>query len=155
MRTNCRNFRLRTDTHENAPKRSFYSSTIRQTILVLLSEDGFNLVNRTSRIAFKVEGKVWVNNHAHVLRPKNGTNIDFLAEYLESISLEPFITGTYQRKLNKSECERIPIPLPPPDIQNEIASTIDRIVRSLAAIDSHVSASRNLISSLLTNFSEN
>ena len=43
--------------------------------LVLLSEDGFNLVNRTTRVAFKVEGKIWVNNHAHVLRPHSGFNI--------------------------------------------------------------------------------
>ncbi|MGN6553664.1 MAG: restriction endonuclease subunit S [Verrucomicrobiota bacterium] len=123
--------------------------------LVLLSEDGFNLVNRTSRIAFRVEGKVWINNHAHVLRPKNGTNIDFLTDYLESISVEPYITGTYQRKLNKSECERIPIPYPPTDVQSDIASKISCIVQSLEAVDAHVAASKNFILSLLTNLTEN
>jgi type I restriction enzyme S subunit len=122
--------------------------------LVLLSEDGFNLVNRTSRIAFKVEGKVWINNHAHVLRPKSGTNIDFLVEYLESISVEPYITGTYQRKLNKSECERIPIPHPPTHVQNDIASTINHVARSREAVEAHVAAARNLILSLLTNLTE-
>ena len=118
--------------------------------LVLLSEDGFNLVNRNSRIAFKVEGKVWINNHAHVLRPKPETNIDFLADYLESISLDPYITGTYQRKLNKSECERIPVPFPPARVQNEIASTIGQIVEAIAAIDRQISASSELTSSLFT-----
>jgi restriction endonuclease S subunit len=122
--------------------------------LVLLSEDGFNLVNRTSRIAFKAEGKVWVNNHAHVLRPKPSVNIDFLADYLEAISLEPYITGTYQRKLNKSECERIPIPVPPPAVQDDIAATIARTVTAISAIDNHVATSKSLASSLLTHISE-
>ena len=122
--------------------------------LVLLSEDGFNLVNRTSRIAFKVEGKVWVNNHAHVLRPSPGMNIDFLADYLESISVEPYITGTYQRKLNKSECERIPIPFPPPAVQENIAATIARSAGSISAINNHIAASRDLVSALLSQISE-
>jgi type I restriction enzyme S subunit len=117
--------------------------------LVLLSEDGFNLVNRNSRIAFKVDGKVWINNHAHVLRPKAGMNIDFLADYLESVSLEPFITGTYQRKLNKSECERIPVPVPPSKIQSEIAETIAHIVSSISAIETKVTHSRSLVAELL------
>jgi type I restriction enzyme S subunit len=117
--------------------------------LVLLSEDGFNLVNRNSRIAFKVDGKVWINNHAHVLRPKAGMNTDFLADYLESISLEPFITGTYQRKLNKSECERIPVPVPPSNVQSEIAETIAQIVRSISAIENKVTHSKGLVAELL------
>lgn len=79
--------------------------------LILLSEDGYNLVNRNSPVAFIATGKYWVNNHAHVLRPKEGIRIKFLCEYLESISYEPFITGTYQRKINKSACESIPVPL--------------------------------------------
>ncbi len=122
--------------------------------LILLSEDGFNLVNRNARIAFKAEGKVWVNNHAHVLRPKAGINIDFLVDYLESISLEPFITGTYQRKLNKSECERIPVVVPPIKTQSDIAETIGCVVEALNSTDCHIAASKNLISLLLSIFSE-
>jgi type I restriction enzyme S subunit len=116
--------------------------------LILLSEDGFNLVNRTTRVAFKVSGKIWVNNHAHVLRPKAGINIDYLVDYLESISLEPFITGTYQRKLNKSECERIPVPVPPPQIQSEIADKIRSIEKSATGIDTHMQAARGLLGDL-------
>lgn len=78
--------------------------------LILLSEDGYNLVNRVTPIAFKVEGKIWVNNHAHVIRPNPEYRIDYLVEYLESISYTPYITGTYQKKINKSVCERIPVP---------------------------------------------
>ncbi|MBL8021697.1 MAG: N-6 DNA methylase [Leptospirales bacterium] len=117
--------------------------------LVLLSEDGFNLVNRTSRIAFKVEGKTWVNNHAHVLRPRTEVNIDFLSEYLESISVEPYITGTYQRKLNKSECERIPIPIPSAAYQADIARMIARIENVMASLQVQVAVSKKLVSLLV------
>ena len=82
--------------------------------LVLLSEDGFNLVNRASRIAFKVRGQDLGEQSRACSQAKPGINIDYLADYLESISLEPYITGTYQRKLHKSECKRIPVPVPPP-----------------------------------------
>lgn len=123
--------------------------------LILLSEDGFNLVNRNSRIAFKVEGKIWVNNHAHVLRPKPCMNIDYLADYLESISIENYITGTYQRKLNKSECERIPVPVPPREMQNEIADRIDSIVSATSAVDAHIATARAFVRVLQTAFEEN
>lgn len=120
--------------------------------LVLLSEDGFNLVNRNSPVAFKVEGKVWVNNHAHVLRPRPGVNIDYLSEYLESISYEPYITGTFQRKLNKSECEQIPIPLPPPERQQQIADTLAEIYISTKAVEEHRNRTKQLQSSLWCSF---
>ena len=123
--------------------------------LILLSEDGFNLVNRTTRIAFTVSGKIWVNNHAHVLRPNAGVNIDYLAHYLESISLEPYITGTYQRKINKSECERILVPVPPPEIQSDIAVKILAISSAIAAVDSHGGALRGLLHALQNMFFEN
>lgn len=81
--------------------------------LILLGEDGANIVNRSSPLAFKVSGKIWVNNHAHVLKPKNGNSIGFVTEYLESIKYDKYNTGTAQPKLNKEVCSGIPIPLPP------------------------------------------
>jgi type I restriction enzyme S subunit len=118
--------------------------------LVLLSEDGFNLVNRTTRVAFKAKGKIWVNNHAHILRPHDGFNIDYLAEYLESIDLKPYITGTYQRKLNKSACEQIPIPIPPVDEQERIAATIGAVDESSKHVESHAKKTVEIQSALLS-----
>src|SRR5690606_39298876 len=51
--------------------------------LILLGEDGEHILSRNVRLALKVSGKVWVNNHAHVLRPKSGYNLGFLGEQLE------------------------------------------------------------------------
>ena len=69
--------------------------------LVLLGEDGANILTRSSPLAFRVSGKCWINNHAHVLKPKSNNDIDFLSISLERISYEKYNTGTAQPKLNK------------------------------------------------------
>lgn len=89
---------------------------------ILLAEDGMNLVFRNAPIAIKATGRYWVNNHAHVLRPRSGANIDFYLEYLNHISLMPYITGTDQKKITKANCEKIPLVVPPPHRQEEISS---------------------------------
>ena len=50
--------------------------------LILLGEDGENILSRNCRLAFKISGKTWVNNHAHVLRPKADMVLDYLVEFL-------------------------------------------------------------------------
>jgi len=79
--------------------------------LVLLSEDGANLIDRSTPIAFIAIGKYWVNNHAHVLRPIPPYSNELIVEYLDNLSLAPFITGSAQPKLNKAAAEKIPIPM--------------------------------------------
>lgn len=99
--------------------------------LILLGEDGANIINRNSPLAFRVKGKIWVNNHAHVLKPKPGTNIGFLTEFLESIKYDKYNTGTAQPKLNKEVCAGIPVLSPPELEQTAIAnllSTWDRAI---------------------------
>jgi type I restriction enzyme, S subunit len=88
--------------------------------LILLGEDGANILARSTPLAFKVKGKIWVNNHAHVLKPNQDVNITFLTEYLENIRYEKYNTGTAQPKLNKYECERILIPYPSLSEQDRI-----------------------------------
>ncbi|MCK5605050.1 restriction endonuclease subunit S, partial [Candidatus Pacearchaeota archaeon] len=90
--------------------------------LLLISEDGANLRTRVTPIAFSVSGKIWVNNHAHVLKFKNKYTQIFVELYLNSISLENYITGSAQPKINKSSLNKIQIPLPDSDIQQEIVS---------------------------------
>ena len=69
--------------------------------LLLVSEDGANLLARTYPIAFSITGKTWVNNHAHVLRFTNMTTQLYVEFYLNSIKLEPFVSGMAQPKLNQ------------------------------------------------------
>lgn len=93
--------------------------------LLLISEDGANLLARVTPIAFSVSGKVWVNNHAHVLRFDKMETQKFVEYYLNSISLEPYITGSAQPKLNQKALNSITIPLPDIETQRQIVSQIE------------------------------
>lgn len=98
---------------------------------ILLGEDGANIVMRSSPLAFKVKGKMWINNHAHVISPNDNCNIDFLVNILESLNYEKYNSGTAQPKLNREVCESITLPFPPlPEQQKiaEILSTQDKLI---------------------------
>jgi type I restriction enzyme S subunit len=88
--------------------------------LLLISEDGANLLARTYPIAFSISGKSWVNNHAHVLRFENRTDQEFVRLYFESISLEPYVSGMAQPKLNQKALNSIPIPYPTGKYRTEL-----------------------------------
>ena len=92
--------------------------------LLLISEDGANLIDRNYPIAFSISGKTWVNNHAHVLKFEDPNVQKYIECYFNQISLEPYITGAAQPKLNQGTLNKIRIPLPPSD---EITSIIKRI----------------------------
>lgn len=87
--------------------------------LILLGEDGENIISRNCRLAFRISGKTWVNNHAHVLKPDSNTSIGFLTDYLESLNYERFNSGTAQPKLNKQTCSNILVAIPPTKAEQE------------------------------------
>ncbi|WP_211371595.1 restriction endonuclease subunit S [Altericroceibacterium indicum] len=95
--------------------------------LLLVSEDGANLLARTYPIAFSISGKSWVNNHAHVLRFEDRTDQEFVRLYLESISLKPFISGMAQPKLNQKALNIIPIPFPDAATRQDIVEEAERL----------------------------
>ena len=93
--------------------------------LVLVGEDGAKW-GAGEISAFPVLGKVWVNNHAHVLRPKRDRLLDrFLIEILNEADLMPYITGVTVPKLNQAKLRGIQIPLPPLEVQKEIVAEIE------------------------------
>lgn len=93
--------------------------------LLLISEDGANLLARTTPIAFSVSGKIWVNNHAHVLRFNNLTLQKFVEYFIAGFNITPYVTGMAQPKLNQKALEKIIISFPT-DIEEQ-----HRIVRTL------------------------
>lgn len=100
--------------------------------LVLLSEDGANIVDRNYRVAFIATGKYWVNNHAHCLRPKQGFASYFISEALESIDYTVYNTGSAQPKLNQEVCRNLPLMCPCLEEQQKIAdflSAYDEAIR--------------------------
>ena len=93
--------------------------------LILIGEDGANLYLRSTPLSFKATGKYWVNNHAHVLRPKHG-NIDYLVNMLESLDYTHYITGAAQPKLTSEHLMNITVIIPPLPEQTQIANFLDR-----------------------------
>jgi len=95
--------------------------------LLLVSEDGANLLMRTYPIAFSISGKSWVNNHAHVLRFAERNTRVIVEYYLNSISLEPYVGGMAQPKLNQKSLNGIPIPLPPHNQRARMVVILDEL----------------------------
>ena len=93
---------------------------------LLVSEDGANLLARSTPIAFSISGKNWVNNHAHVLKFDCYETRRFVEFYLNSIDLAPYISGGAQPKLNQKNLNRIEIPLPSQERQKYIVDILDR-----------------------------
>lgn len=94
--------------------------------LLLVSEDGANLLARNTPIAFSISGKSWVNNHAHVLKFKTYAERKYVEYYLNSIDLTPYISGSAQPKLNKKSLESIRIPNPSPEDKKRIVEILDK-----------------------------
>ena len=94
--------------------------------LILLAEDGGHFDNPDRGVAYKISGKTWVNNHAHVIKPKEGVDLDYLCRVLENYDLTPWITCTTRGKLTKGGASEILIPLPPLSEQRRIASILDQ-----------------------------
>lgn len=97
--------------------------------LVLIGEDGAKW-SADENSSFIVDGKYWVNNHAHVLKPNRKKLLDkFLVEILNKFDLMPYITGLNVLKLNQANLRNIKIPLPPKDIQEKIVKEIEDLER--------------------------
>lgn len=95
--------------------------------LVLLSEDGANIIDRNYPVCFIATGKYWVNNHAHVLKVKTGVIDKFICESLERLDYTKFNTGTAQPKLNQDICQKIIITIPNESEQKCISEFLVRI----------------------------
>lgn len=88
--------------------------------LVLLSEDGANITDRNYPVCFLASGKYWVNNHAHVLRTKDGNENNFICNSLERKDYKQYNSGMAMPKLNQEVCRGIPISCPSFDEQRKI-----------------------------------
>lgn len=96
--------------------------------LLLIGEDGANLLSRSTPIAFIAKGKYWVNNHAHVLDACCNLNLNYICYHINAISLAPYVTGTAQPKMNQENMNAIWIALPPLEEQHRIVAKIEELL---------------------------
>lgn len=99
--------------------------------LILLSEDGANIIDRNYPICYIATGKYWVNNHAHVLKTKSQYLNKFLCEALERLNYNKYNTGTAQPKLNQDVCRKIILSIPCLEEQTKIADFLSAFDRKL------------------------
>jgi type I restriction enzyme S subunit len=110
--------------------------------LVLVGEDGAKWASGENT-AFAIEGKCWVNNHAHVLRPNRTLlNDNWLIHFLVHSDLSPFVSGLTVPKLNQGNLREIPIPLPPLPEQRRIVALLDEAFAGIATAKAN--AEKNL-----------
>lgn len=103
--------------------------------LILLGEDGAPFLEPNKQKAYVIRGKSWVNNHAHVLKARDGVESAFIKHYLDILDYGQFVSGTTRLKLTQASMRRIPIPLPCPDEQKKI---VDEIETQFARLDNAV-----------------
>ena len=101
---------------------------------LLISEDGANLIARNTPIAFSINGKSWVNNHAHVLEFETYEERKLVEYYLNKIDLTPYISGAAQPKLNQKSLNSILIPQPYISEQRRVVSILDKFDKLTTSI---------------------
>jgi type I restriction enzyme S subunit len=116
----------------------YLNSFVLDDDVILIAEDGGNFSEyRTRPIAYRMRGKIWVNNHAHVLKAKGGIVQDFIFYALVHKDILPYLAGGTRAKLNRGELNKIKYALPPLPEQRAIAealSDVDGLLGSLEAL---------------------
>ena len=103
---------------------------------ILLGEDGAPFLDRYATKAYAVNGKIWVNNHAHILLPK--IDFEYLLNYLNAIEYSPYAKGTTRLKLTQGDMSNILVLLPPIEEQKRISKQIANVLSILQAISTEL-----------------
>ena len=96
---------------------------------VLMGEDGSVVTEKGYPFIQYVWGKIWVNNHAHVLSGKDGFPTELLIPFLKTYNIKGLVTGAVQAKLNQANMAQIQIPIPPKKNINNLSVIIKSIYK--------------------------
>lgn len=117
--------------------------------LILLSEDGANIIDRNYRVCFLANGKYWVNNHAHVLKSRDNYYNGFICESLERLNYDKYNTGTAQPKLNQEVCRNINVMVTSYEEQEKIGTYFKNLDDLLGLREKELAKLKNLKKALL------
>lgn len=108
---------------------------------LLMGEDGSVMDERGRPVLNWANGKIWVNNHAHVLVEDHAeVRLRYLFHYLQTADIRPYVTGGMQPKLNQSNMNRIPVSVPPVDQQDRIVAVMDTLEVLIEELTAELSA---------------
>jgi type I restriction enzyme S subunit len=120
--------------------------------LILIAEDGANLLSKSTPLAFVATGKYWVNNHAHILEPLF-PGFKYWAELLSAADYTVYISGSAQPKLTRDRLGSVRVPVPPADERSVITSFIEqeseKFRNALAIKESQIAALKEYKTSLI------
>lgn len=94
-------------------------------LIFLLGEDGAPFLDKNATKAYSIEGKCWVNNHAHILKPL--CNFNYLMYYLNQVDYKDYVNGSTRLKLTQSDMRSIKILLPPMAEQERISTKVKEL----------------------------
>jgi type I restriction enzyme S subunit len=117
--------------------------------LVLVGEDGAPFFDKTKPIAYIIEGKSWVNNHAHVLRARpDVTTNRYLKYFLDSFDFTGYVQGSTRDKLTQGSMNSIPVPIAPREIQARLVDFVESVGKRRSSADAHLGSSRRAVEQL-------
>ena len=119
---------------------------------LLVSEDGKALEFRNRDIAFIAKGKIWVNNHAHVLQCNSLVNMIFLMYYINNRDISSWVTGIDQKKLNRENLDKMPVGVPPIELQNRFADFVAQIEKQKTTVKMSLEKLETLKKSLMQEY---
>lgn len=104
---------------------------------VLVGEDGSVITPSGNPVVNWAEGKIWVNNHAHIISEKEGVLLRYLFHYLQTINIAPLIHGNIP-KLTGGDFRALDIPVPPLPVQEEIVRILDTLTELQAELQAEL-----------------
>lgn len=120
--------------------------------ILLVSEDGANLLMRSTPIAFSVSGKVWVNNHAHVVKFEKMSMQKYIEVFFSLISISDYITGSAQPKLNQAKLNSMMFPVPTEERLEKFLEFIEQVDKSKSEIQKSLEKLETLKKALMQKY---
>ena len=112
--------------------------------VLLIGEDGANLLLRNLPLIYKANGRFWVNNHAHILKPIRD-DYDYMAYVMEAADYTLYITGSAQPKLSQSNLNSVKLPIPPINEQKEIVHNVQKMIMPIDKTIANYKTQMNLL----------